>query len=433
MGQGALEAGVTFVSSRENLPVLAAAGVAAVAAGAAAVYVGRSSGDTSTSEAPQGDGPEEAEPPPQAVEAASPPRKKEGFLSEAPRTPPFTPPATPGAMEPATNGDEQPPPLEPEDDEAPKKKPSFKTAGTAVRAAVRARGPTKVVAAPFEKQPDGSFVQTFKVQDPAAGSKSPTTSTTRSPSRPPSASAFCSARPARPLPEGIPPAQRKLTFQQAGTAVQAAVRMQSPTRTKVVAAPFERQPDGQWRQSFTVAEVEEKSPGGSMACCAAPPARTATRKPAASAKEQAGTEKSQAMPTAQPPEQRQGAVGLEGWLLKRDGIRPNWHKRWFVLRADGLHFFEQQSQPPPAVIGSYDYQAQQAQTALGGIAVQEMQSVGVSTAPNAPETELEITCALTRPLLLLLLLPLLIACAQVRVHERASGSACVSENESQSA
>ena len=183
--------------------------------------------------------------------------------------------------------------------------------------------------------------------------------------------------------------------------MQAAVRMQSPTRTKGVAAPFERQPDGQWRQSFTVAEVEEKSPGGSMACCAAP-ARTPARKPA---KEKAETQKSQATPAAQRPEQRQGAVGLEGWLLKRDGIRPNWHKRWFVLRADGLHFFEQQSQPPPAVIGSYDYQAQQAQTALGGIAVQEMESVGVSTAPNAPDTELEITCALTKPL------PLLLTCA----------------------
>ena len=140
----------------------------------------------------------------------SPPqKKKEGFLSEAPLTPPFTPVATPGAMEQGTNGDEQPPPLEPEaEDEAPKKKPSFKTAGTAVRAAVRARGPTKVVAAPFEKQPDGSFVQTFKVQDPVAGSKS----TTRSPSRPPSASAFCSARPARAPPEGVPPAQRRECF-----------------------------------------------------------------------------------------------------------------------------------------------------------------------------------------------------------------------------
>ena len=168
MGQGALEAGVTFVSSRENLPVLAAAGVAAVA-GAAAVYI-RTSTSEKAAAAPQEDGPEEAEPPPQAVEAASPPQKKEGFLSEAPLTPPFTPPATPGAMEQGTNGDEQPPPLEPappplepEDDEPAKKKPSFKTAGTAVRAAVRARGATKVVAAPFEKQPDGSFVQTFKV------------------------------------------------------------------------------------------------------------------------------------------------------------------------------------------------------------------------------------------------------------------------------
>ena len=100
---------------------------------------------------------------------------------------------------------------------------------------------------------------------------------------------------------------------------------------------------------------------------------------------------------------------LEGWLHKQSfnidkGERSSiatrmagYKKRWFVLRADGLHFFEQQSQPPPAVIGSYDYQAQQAQTALGGIAVQEMESVGVSTAPNAPDTELEITCAHPAP------------------------------------
>ena len=70
---------------------------------------------------------------------------------------------------------------------------------------------------------------------------------------------------------------------------------------------------------------------------------------------------------------------LEGWMEKKGGLRPNWLKRWFVLRSDERY----------AELCYYETPERQHAT-LGRIALADVLEARPSQAPGAPESELEV-------------------------------------------
>jgi hypothetical protein len=79
--------------------------------------------------------------------------------------------------------------------------------------------------------------------------------------------------------------------------------------------------------------------------------------------------------------------GLEGWMTKKGGVRPNWLKRWFVLSETSLEYFDvvqpgANEKPAAGAAGRAK--------PLGTIELSDVTIARFSEAPNATHQEIEV-------------------------------------------